>query len=340
MTIRGAISGFGEVAARAHLAGWTTRPDVKIVAVHEPIAARRHLALTTIRNVRVYDELELMLDGERLDFVDVASPPAFHALTAHKVLEAGAHVLVEKPLCLDAGAFADLAAMSQRNARVLMCVHNWKFAPVYRAAREIVESGRLGEVQYVALERLRTAPAGTGGGAGAKWRAGAEQGGGILIDHGWHVFYLMGWLMGGAAPVGVSAILGRAPGSAIDESADIRVSFAGGRIGYANLTWRSPIRRTIAVIRGTEAVAEIDGDRVRLTDRSGKTEVITGADPSDDSYHPQWFAGMAAEFEAAMLAGSSTMRAREALNEARAVLGLTLAAYESDRNRGSFVTLS
>ena len=41
-----------------------------------------------------------MLDGERLDFVDVASPPAYHAAAARMALEAGAHVLVEKPLCL------------------------------------------------------------------------------------------------------------------------------------------------------------------------------------------------------------------------------------------------
>ena len=122
--MRGAISGFGEVAARAHLAGWLTRPDVCIVAVHDPVAARRHQAINLVRNVHVYDDLDLMLDGERLDFLDVASPPGFHAAAARKALEAGANVLVEKPLCLEAVEFAELATLAQRNSRVLMCVHN------------------------------------------------------------------------------------------------------------------------------------------------------------------------------------------------------------------------
>src|SRR6202142_387239 len=98
--LRGAISGFGEVAARAHLAGWRTREDVAITAIHDPVAERRHEALRLIKNVRVYDDLELMLDGEAPDFVDVASPPGLHHEAARAVLAAGAHVLVEKPLAL------------------------------------------------------------------------------------------------------------------------------------------------------------------------------------------------------------------------------------------------
>jgi len=67
MRLRGAISGFGEVAAAAHLAGWRMRPDVQIVAVHDPLAPRRHLAINLVPNIRVYDDIELMLDGEALD---------------------------------------------------------------------------------------------------------------------------------------------------------------------------------------------------------------------------------------------------------------------------------
>src|SRR6516164_7123899 len=99
--LRGAISGFGEVAARAHLVGWKAHPDVQIVAIHDPVAARRHAAINLIKNIRVYDDLDLMLDGEKLDFLDIASPPAYHAVAASRALEAGTHVLIEKPLCLE-----------------------------------------------------------------------------------------------------------------------------------------------------------------------------------------------------------------------------------------------
>jgi predicted dehydrogenase len=183
--LRGAISGFGEVAARAHLPGWRTRPGVALAAIHDPISERRHLAINLAANARIYDDLDLMLDGEALAFVDIASPPAFHAAAVRKALEAGAHVLVEKPLSLGAAEFDELAALAAKQSRVLMCVHNWKHAPAYRRAHEIIQSGTLGEVRHLSLSRLRNGPAGGGGSrvGGEPWRLAASTGGGILIDH-------------------------------------------------------------------------------------------------------------------------------------------------------------
>jgi predicted dehydrogenase len=329
MSLRGAISGFGDVAAQAHLAGWRTRPDVSIVAIHDPVVERRHQALRLIRNVRVYDDLELMLDGERLDFVDVASPPAFHAAAARMALEGGVHVLVEKPLCLNAGEFDELRAAASSRRRVLMCVHNWKHAAAYRVAHELVSAGRLGKVRYLALDRLRTAPAGVSAGTGGRWRLGAESGGGILADHGWHVFYLMRWLMGGSDPAAISAWLGTDADALVESVADLRVIFPGERIASAHLSWRSPVRRTRAMIYGSEAALEIEGERIILTARSGTGEDFSSSGETDDSYHSAWFAGMAAEFERAVGEGADSPLAAENLAEARAAYSMTQAARES-----------
>jgi predicted dehydrogenase len=190
MKLRGAITGFGDVAAKAHLPGWRTREALSIVAIHDPISVRRHEAKRLLPNARVYDDLELMLEGEALDFVDVASPPALHAHAARLALEAGAHLLVEKPMCLAMDEFDDLARVAREKRRVLMCVHNWKYAPAYALARRMVDDGRIGAVRFISLDRLRTEPAGAGR-AGGAWRSSPQSGGGILIDHGWHVFYLM-----------------------------------------------------------------------------------------------------------------------------------------------------
>src|SRR5579862_9474659 len=139
--LRGTISGFGEVAARAHLAGWRTRDNVVIGAIHDPISERRHEAIRLIKKVRVYDDLELMLDGEAPDFVDVASPPGLHHEAARAALSSGAHVVVEKPLALSIAEFDQLAALAAEKNRVLMCVHNWKYAPAYAVARRAIEAG-------------------------------------------------------------------------------------------------------------------------------------------------------------------------------------------------------
>lgn len=344
MALRGAISGFGEVAAQAHLAGWRTRPGVSIAAIHDPVAARRHHAINLAKNIRVYDDLELMLDGEALDFVDIASPPAFHAPTARLALEAGANVLVEKPLCLGVSEFDELAALAADRSRILMCVHNWKHAPAYRRAHELVASGRIGEVRYVSLTRLRTGAAGDGGSTGLggeRWRLDAQTGGGILIDHGWHVFYLMQWLMGGAAPIAVAARLGFSnPPNNVDELADLRIDFPGGAIAYAHLSWRAPVRRTSATIYGSEGMLEIEGERIILTERSGKTTDYSVSDAPDDSYHSAWFAAMAAEFERAVSEGPDGELAAENRSEAKAALAIIIGARESFAAGGSAVKLS
>jgi len=335
MKLRGGISGFGAVAAQAHLPGWLMRPEVQIVAVHDPVAERRHLALRMIKGVRVYEDLDLMLSGERLDFLDVASPPALHGRAARAALEAGAHVIVEKPLCLDLAEFDALATLAASKARVLMCVHNWKHSPAYRLAHEMV-SRELGPLGYLAFERSRTEPAGAGASGGA-WRLDPSLGGGILIDHGWHVFYLMRWLMG-EAPIEVSAYLGSPIGKAIDDIADVRVRFPRDRIAYCHLSWRAPARRTSAILHGERGILLLEGEQARLTDRSGGTRDFPTVDAPDDSYHAAWFAGVAGEFEAAATNRDGSLAAVN-LAEARAALALIAGARQSSRT-GTTVLIS
>ncbi len=338
MKLRGAISGFGEVAARAHLPGWRMRDEVSILVVHDPVAARRHEAIRLIKNVRVYDDLELMLDGEVPDFVDVASPPAHHAAAVRAALKAGAHVLVEKPLCLELDEFDELQTLSRAAGRILMCVHNWKYAPVYRAAHDAIAAGKIGSVRSVRLDRTRTQPAGTGG-EGGRWRASAELGGGILIDHGWHVFYLMRWLIGAGAR-GVSARLDAPVGGGAEDLADLRVDFGEGRFADAHLTWRAAARKTSAVISGDSGTIEIDEDMLRLIDGSGRAEERRLRDQADDSYHSSWFGSVAAAFMAAIAEGPSSPGMLENLAEVREALAIIAAARESAANRSIEIELS
>ncbi len=342
MKLRAGISGFGQVAALGHLPGWLTRNDVEIVAVHEPLAARRHEALKLIRNVRVYEDLELMLSGERLDFLDVASPPMHHVAAAQAAFQAGVHVLVEKPLCLSLEEFDRLAALAASRKRALFCVHNWKHAPAYRRAGELLAQERLGALHYIALTRLRTEHArGVGDLSqqqGLAWRIDAASGGGILVDHGWHVFYLMQWLMGNAAPETISARLSFNLTGEIDEVADLSLGFGGGRIGYIHLSWRVPTRRTSAMLYGDQAMLEIEGDRIALTARSGERHDLSVSDAADDSYHSAWFGHLAAEFEG-VIGGANTQAASRNLSEARNALAMTLAARKSHQLGGTPVAI-
>ena len=334
MKLRGAISGFGEVAAQGHLPGWIAREDVSIVAIQDPVAERRQLAMRLLKSARIYDDLGLMLDGEAPDFVDIASPPAFHAKAIRTVLDAGAHVLCEKPLCLELAQFDALTRLAAARSRILMCVHNWKHAPAFAVARHALASGRLGALRFISIDRMRTEPA---GGAG-KWRSEKSSGGGILIDHGWHAFYLMQWLMGDA-PLSVSAFLAHQEATDLEDIADIRVMFPGDRMVRAHLSWRSPVRQTKTALYGDQAMLEIDGDRILLTERSGHSEDLTVEDAPDDSYHSTWFGKVVEDFERAIASGSSGPVASRNHAEARTALKLIEAARQSARSGGSAVIL-
>ena len=174
-----------------------------------------------------------------------------------------------------------------------------------RLRARAIEAGRLGAIRFMSIDRLRTEPAGAGG-SGGKWRASAASGGGILIDHGWHVFYLMNWLLGGERPVSISARLESPAECEVDDVADVRIRFGSGAFCRAHLSWRAPVRRTSALIYGERASIEIEGDRVMLTDRSGKVEDLSVAEIADDSYHSAWFDGVAEEFERAVTEGTDS----------------------------------
>jgi len=305
------------------------------VAVHEPLAQRRQAALRANNNLRVYEDLDLLLAGESPDFVDIASPPAFHADAARAALEAGAHVLVEKPLCLNLDDLRSLCSLAQARGRILFCVHNWKHSPAYRRAFQTISAGRLGELRYCALTRLRTRQAG-----GALWRLDPLiGGGGILIDHGWHVFYLMQWLMGANAPASVAARLGIFPPGVIEEVAEVSVSFENGALGHIHLSWRAPARRTSAVLYGEQGMLEIEDGSVRLTHRSGAVEDLSVVEEADNSYHPGWFASLAQEFETAIVQGPLGAVAMQNQHEAATALAMLEAAKASHSAGGTSVAL-
>jgi predicted dehydrogenase len=290
----------------------------------------------------VYDDLELMLDGEALDFLDIASPPSFHAAAANLALEASVSAIVEKPLCLTVEELIQLSRLAARKKRLLMCVHNWKYSPAYRRARELIAAGRLGQIQYVSLVRMRTAPAGIAPadfGNGEPWR-GSKMEGGILIDHGWHAFYLARWLMEGEKPISVSSYLGFDGDSGVNDFADLRIHFPGDRIASVLLTWHAPVRRTAAVIVGTKGLLEIEGDKILLTEMSEKSVDYSVTDEPDDSYHARWFAAAAADYERALKGAPDGELDPVNFNEAATALAVSIAARESAVQDGRTIALN
>ena len=130
--MRGGLIGFGFIMEFGHAAAYTTRSDVSIIAIADICAARRLAAKLAFPKARIYDSASALLQAEsaRLNFVDIATPPSEHAAIALAALDAGVHVLCEKPLCTTVEDADALLARAQQRERVLFPCHNYRHAPV------------------------------------------------------------------------------------------------------------------------------------------------------------------------------------------------------------------
>src|SRR4051794_312830 len=159
--LRGAIIGYGFIMEKGHAAGYAQRAregrDVEIVAVADISEKRRAVAQDHLPGIRVYDDHASLLAGERgkLDFVDIAVPPADHAAVAHAALDQGLHVLCEKPLATSIDEARSMLRHAAEAGRVLYPCHNYKHAPVIKTVRSALEAGKIGKVHLVTLQTFR-----------------------------------------------------------------------------------------------------------------------------------------------------------------------------------------
>jgi predicted dehydrogenase len=140
--LKGAFIGFGNVAANGHLPGWRARDDVRIVAATDAAVSRREAFLDACPDGRWYETVDDLL-STKLDFVDICAPPGSHAALIERALEAGLHVLSEKPLVTRVEDAKRMAGAAARAGRVLHTVHNWLKAPICRKVSVLVADGAI-----------------------------------------------------------------------------------------------------------------------------------------------------------------------------------------------------
>jgi predicted dehydrogenase len=116
--------------------------------------ARARAVLGRYTTVRATTAYEQVLEDPAVGAVAIATPAATHFDLVRAALEAGKHVLVEKPLTSSLAEAVKLADLAEHAGQVLMCDHTYCFTPAVRRIREIIHSGEIGEVQYVDSVRI------------------------------------------------------------------------------------------------------------------------------------------------------------------------------------------
>jgi predicted dehydrogenase len=128
-------------------------PGTEVVAACDASPARLQAIGQSYGHLQLVATLDQLLECP-LDAVAIATPVSTHFALAQRCLEAGLHVLVEKPLAATVAEARDLVELATRRERVLMVDHTYLFSNAVRRVKELVDGGELGELYYVDSIRI------------------------------------------------------------------------------------------------------------------------------------------------------------------------------------------
>ncbi|MCY3004952.1 MAG: Gfo/Idh/MocA family oxidoreductase [Planctomycetota bacterium] len=210
--------------------------------------------------------------GERVDFVSVTTPNSTHFEVAKAALEAGFHVVCDKPMTFDLAQAEELAAIVDKSKTVFALTHNYTGYPLVRQAREMILSGELGEIQAVRSNYiqgwLRTKLEDSDQ-KQAAWRTDPTKSGaaGCFGDIATHA-YNLGRYMTGLLPAEISCHLKAfEPGRKLDDYGTAIVRYQNGGLGTVTAS-------QISHGRENDLSIEIDGTKGALSWRQEEPNVM------------------------------------------------------------------
>ena len=187
--IKVGIIGFGFMG-RTHFRCWKALGNVEIAAVCETNSQtaqglkkesgniEQSGELIDLRTVKIYTDIDEMLNSEKLDAVSIALPTYLHAEYSIKALSKGIHVLCEKPMALNVEDCERMISEADKSGKILQIGHCIRFWPEYAKAKEIIDSSRYGKVIAATFQRLGAAPMWSAD----NWLLNEKLSGGVALD--------------------------------------------------------------------------------------------------------------------------------------------------------------
>lgn len=151
---------------------------------------------------KIYADYRDMIANAALDAVIVASPDDLHYEMVMLALDAGLHVLCEKPLAMNANQALDILKKAEEKQVKHFVNYTWHWLPVFQKAKRYIEEGFIGQTYHASFSWLT----GFWRSGAYQWRVDAKRSNGVVGDLGSHLFHLASWLMGDV--VAVTARLG------------------------------------------------------------------------------------------------------------------------------------
>jgi predicted dehydrogenase len=178
-TLRAGLVGYGFAGQTFHAPVLSAVPGLELAAV---ASSRPHKVHADWPGVAVVPDAAALVGRPDIDLVVVATPNAQHHPVAKAALEAGKHVVVDKPFTLDVAEARELELLAQRNNRVLAVYQNRRFDADYLTLKDLLASGELGRLVYLESHFDRFRPE-----VRDRWREQKVPGAGLWVDLGSHL---------------------------------------------------------------------------------------------------------------------------------------------------------
>lgn len=242
-------------------------PSTRLTAVCDADLARATTLVNSLNGVEAVDDLRQVLEDSTVEAVLVATPPASHLEVAMAAIEAGKHVLVEKPL---ASSYADGRALvnaADEQGVVLMCDHTYCYTPAVQRIRELLHAGVLGELQFVDSVRINLGL--------------VQRDVNVLWDLAPHDLSILDFILpDGCTPLAVAAHGADPIGAGQACVAYLTLQLPHGAIAHVHVNWLSPIKVRTTTIGGSNRTLVWDdlnpSQRVAVYDRG-----VDLADPAE-----------------------------------------------------------
>ncbi|MCC7262371.1 MAG: Gfo/Idh/MocA family oxidoreductase [Candidatus Latescibacteria bacterium] len=219
MKVRTAVFGAG-LMGREHLRALAQVEAAEVVAVFDPAEGAAAKAAAELGVPEAYTDLDELMKAEEPEYVVVASPPLFHAQQSIAAFEAGAHVLCEKPLCMDRAEADAIVAAAKKAGRLFTMGFQIRQSRVDRALKQFIAEGGLGQVYHTRVwgGHIMNYPWG-------RFHHRREFSfGGVMAATIVHILDAALWVLGCPEPVTVSASCFRR----LDKMPDPPINFVGG----------------------------------------------------------------------------------------------------------------
>ncbi|CAN7386912.1 oxidoreductase [Variovorax paradoxus] len=178
-TLRAGLVGYGFAGQTFHAPVLSAVPGLELAAV---ASSRPHKVHADWPGVAVVPDAAALVGRPDIDLVVVATPNAQHHSVAKAALEAGKHVVVDKPFTLDVAEARELELLARRNNRVLTVYQNRRFDADYLTLKDLLASGELGRLVYLESHFDRFRPE-----VRDRWREQKVPGAGLWVDLGAHL---------------------------------------------------------------------------------------------------------------------------------------------------------